>query len=404
MIKSDSDSVSAEEAEEAADAALTQPASKKRSRAEPTREKKQQQGKEEETDNDEPLAKRVASGEARSKSTTAVPAPVTPTPATVSVTYHLSQSPENLVEDSATRTAAAPMRSVDLFQPHYAARTNLSSAFRSVRKDQTKNQFSRVDALWPSTFPTFCTVPPKLCTELMRDTNARVRASAEATSGASKMFGENRIIGRRYAADGKKAGRVGPMAGVKDTERKAGWGEARQELMKTRDGDGDGGAVGANAAGNSYHNSVDKHHVEEAYGDTDAYADDEASSGVELLSDLDGMDLDLVDEVRDSQTKVLDASGHDYYEYSTTPTAAATRTHVLAPPVVAQVYFSSLPTPPRTTDTVTTSCTAALPAPSQCRPFLASLAVAYHAALYFGSAPAHHAHWHCRSSPCDPCH
>jgi hypothetical protein len=343
VIESDSDSVSAEDAQEAANIAPKRAASKKRSRAEPTGEKKQQQGKQEEIDGDEPLVKRVASGERRHKSTTAVPAPVTPTPATVSVPYLPSQSPQKFVNDSDSRTAAAPLRSVDTFRPHYAARTNLSSAFRSVRKDQTKNQFSTVDALSPSPFPTFPRVPPKLRTELMRDTNARVMASAESTPGASKMFGENRSIGsRRYAADGKKAGCVGPMTGVKNTERKAGWGKARQELMKARDGDGDGAAVGANAACNSYHNSVDKHHIEEAYGDTDAYADDEASSGVEVLSDLDGMDLDLVDEGRDSQTTVLDASGHDYHGYPTAPTAAATRTHVLAPPVVAKVYFISL--------------------------------------------------------------
>jgi hypothetical protein len=127
------------------------------------------------------------------------------------------------------------------------------------------------------------------------------------------------------------------MAGVKDTERMTGWGKARQELEKARDGDGDdnGASLGANAAGNSYHNSVDKHHVEDAYGDTDAYADDEASSGV------DGMDLDLADERRDRQTIVLDASGHDYHGYPTVPTAVAMRTHVLAPPVVAQVYSIS---------------------------------------------------------------
>jgi hypothetical protein len=135
VIESDSDSVSAEEAQEAANIAPKRAASKKRSRAEPTGEKKQQQGKQEEIDGDEPLVKRVASGERRPKSTTAVPAPVTPTPATVSVPYFPSQSPENLVHDSASRTAPAPLRSVDTFRPHYAARTNLSSAFRSVQKN-----------------------------------------------------------------------------------------------------------------------------------------------------------------------------------------------------------------------------------------------------------------------------
>lgn len=188
---------------------------KKRSRTMPARELGKQQGEVEETDKDKPLTKRVATGEARSKCTS--------TPATSMVAQRLSL-------------------------PHYAARTNLSSAFRSVRKDQTADHFPTADS------------------------------------------------GR------KQAGR----------------------------------------ASHSHSYSAGKRHVEEAYGDAAAEADDEASSGIELLSDLDGDGIDLVDKGGSrSQTPMLNAGDHDDHDDFTSPTAAR-RTRMVAPPVVVQVCPCSL--------------------------------------------------------------